>query len=369
MLGCVLGCSIAACGGGNEKEREGGGSPAPVDLSACTSRELPYLFDAAYSEALGRIVGVTGGLDIALFDPYTLDDVRIPFTVTLDMIGGGASLSLSPDGLSAAVSIDQRISIVDLVGQRETASIVTTTDSGDVVLGGNGFAYVFPRNGQSVDVHSVELATGVDHDIDTNGLATSSTLAKLYPGGSWLYGIEGGSSGHDLVRFDIREGVAHGPAHTDYNFVESYKRCGDIWLSDDGKEIYDGCATVFGANPGSPPDDGAYLGEFESIPNSQPVEEDFRSMAFARDRDRVYAVPGAQYITSETPALAASFAKFSYASRRLLEVVPLPCVAVDSRKVPLDSRYVFAPHGASQILVLGTNFVSGIWGLAIFDGP
>src|SRR5262245_9568824 len=76
-LACALG-SLAACGNAEEREHDSGSKP--VDLSECTSRALPsYVFDAAYSDALGRIVVVDAGLELSLIDPSTLESVAIPF--------------------------------------------------------------------------------------------------------------------------------------------------------------------------------------------------------------------------------------------------------------------------------------------------
>jgi hypothetical protein len=356
---------LGALSCGESAKEDGDASPTPVDLSECTSRLLPfYLLDAAYSEALGRIVGVTGLYELVLLDPATLETVLIPSSGTNREVNR-ASLSLSPDGLSAAVMLGDILEVFDLAEERLTATIPTTTDSGDVVLAGNGFAYVFPRNGQWVDVHSVEIATGVDHGDDANHLTVPSTLAKLHPSGSWIYGIEGGQSSRSIALFDISGGIAQGPGHPQQTSV---RRCGDIWISDAGTELYTGCATVFRANPGVG-GDGLQLGEFEPLPGSQPVEADFQSMALARDRNRIYAAPGSQYLSEETEALEASFVKFDYDSRALLEVIPLPCAAADSRKITLEANHVFAPRGSSQIHVLAVGRELGFSALLTFEGP
>jgi hypothetical protein len=92
-------------------------------------------------------------------------------------------------------------------------------------------------------------------------------------------------------------------------------------------------------------------------------------MALARDRNRIYAAPGSQYLSEETEALEASFVKFDYDSRALLEVIPLPCAAADSRKITLEANHVFAPRGSSQIHVLAVGRELGFSALLTFEGP
>src|SRR5262249_55068182 len=149
---------------------------------------------------LGRIV-VLSYNSIQLVDPATFDKTSISLPM------GSESMSLAPDGRSAAVSHDHALSIIDLSAQSLTATIPTNAGAGDVVMAAHGFAYFVPRDSSYSDLHSVDIAAGVDHGNDNRFTPYyNDTFIKLHPSGMSIYGIAHATPS-SLVRNDISAGV------------------------------------------------------------------------------------------------------------------------------------------------------------------
>jgi hypothetical protein len=348
---------VAGCSGGGSGGAE---TPEPVDLSACTTHMLPYgVNDAAYSDALGRIVALSLNA-VHLLDPVTLDSTSIALPMIAD------SMSLAPDGRSAAVSHDHALSIVDLAKQTVTATIPTNSGAGDVVMAANGFAYFVPRSLEDADLHSVEIRTAVDHGMDDapNTPYHNDTFIKLHPSGTSIYGIDHLSTS-DLVRNDISAGVSMNT----YRGADSFDHniCGDLWIAPDGGDIYTGCGAVFRAAPGTK-DDMTYRTAFGAIPNADPKDILFEALTFDPPHDRIYAVVGNQ--SKRIPELwdlEGRLRTFSYQTLSLLSTKALPCMAVESTKQDAKGRFVLTPAGGSKIFVIAESILGGPAGVVVFD--
>lgn len=92
-------------------------------------------------------------------------------------------LSVSPDGSTAVIGHDSRITLVDLGTMTQIATWPCSSDIFDIVHGGNGHAYVFPRTGGVI--HCIDLSTGGD----TGSWQTlySRSRGRLRPGSAGLY--------------------------------------------------------------------------------------------------------------------------------------------------------------------------------------
>src|SRR5882724_4066568 len=360
----VLG--LAACGGSGASSSAppgaADGASGNVDLGECTTRTLPfYVLDADYSTSLDRIVVLSTGPSVVLVDPSTASTLMIPLPAM------GASLSLAPDGRSAAVAHDHAVSIVDLAQQTPTANIPTTTDAGDIVMGGNGFAYVFPHGGGNssirVDVHSIEIAKAVDHGNDSMGQLDVGTLAKLHPSGSWIYGSILTVSPGALERNNLTAGIANGFAFQRDQGDGSV--CGDLWLSADGLDAFTGCGTIYRLTPGTG-NDMVYRASLQQVPSTRPVEALFQSISLVPDKDRIYALIGQQIGDPQAIPLEGQVGTFSYNSLDLLGTKAIPCIARDSQKHLAVGHYVFTSADHTKLYVLAQSPIDPIWGLATF---
>ncbi len=170
------------------------------------------------------------------------------------------SVSISPDGLKAAVGHDALVTVVDLatVGQAGAPAPIhlnVSSDIFDIVLDGNDFVHAFPLTDQWVQPHSVEIATNIE-TLGSYPLRAGSH-ARLHPGTDWIYTADNGLSPSDIQKWDITTGVAlqlyDSPYHGDYGM------CGDLWFNEIGTTIYTACGNTF-TSSADPAQDMTYAG-------------------------------------------------------------------------------------------------------------
>src|ERR1039457_1215003 len=195
---------------------------------------LPFRPVAAeYSTALDRILMITCSPNQRhIYNPATKTDVAI------NLSKPPLSVSISPDGMHAAVGHDALISYVNLATQAFEKTLPASTAVTSLALGPN-YVYI-PNTG------SIQISTGA---LNSTVSVPGATFARLHPGGAGLYTIPPGSPSL-LVEVDVSLGpmgaASTGPYSGDYSV------CGGLWFSPDGRRVYTGCATVFQANPSVP---------------------------------------------------------------------------------------------------------------------
>jgi len=199
------------------------------------------VIDAEYSKALDAIVMVASYPVNALY-VYDVDS-RTQTQLVLDRVP--TAVSVGPDGLKAAVGHDALITYVDLmqVGQpnADPTRLNVTTKVYDIVLDGRGYVHAFPAIGQWVYIHSVAVATNTEHI----GFGVHRVLehAKLHPSGDYIYGADYGQTTTDIDKFDIRSVPTTQLYNSRYN--GEYEMCNDLWMSENGANIYTACGNVF----------------------------------------------------------------------------------------------------------------------------
>lgn len=220
----------------------GGGTSSP---------ELFTVVDAEYSRALDRVVLLTDPPELHIQDPLA-DAEDLVVTLPLE----GRAVSVAPDGLTAAVGHDGWVSLVDLVDGTLVDTVTTSADSLDIVLAGNGYAYVFPVRDQWTSIRCVNLETGAE-ELSTGMSIYAGTLARLSPRGDAIYGADNGLSPSDIEKYDVSAGTAaylyDSPYHGDYYM------CGNLWFDEPGDRIFTRCGNVFHST-GDPDTDMRYAG-------------------------------------------------------------------------------------------------------------
>jgi chitinase len=201
--------------------------------------------DAEYSRALDRIIAVSASPDqLHIFDPLTHQDTAVALPLA------ARCLSVSPDGLFAAVGHDAWLSYVDLSAAKVLATYAVTADAGDVVISDpialvdrtTRFAYVFPARDQWVAIHDVDLGTGAEKT--SGGLVYAGMRARLQPGTGHLFGVTGGLSPQQMYRFDIgADGITGNGVGSPY--WGDYPFGAGIWISADGAQILGGAGNRF----------------------------------------------------------------------------------------------------------------------------
>ena len=116
-------------------------------------------------------------------------------------------MSVSPDGLYAAVGHDGYLSYVRLTRPAAVLkTIPVSCNVFDIVLAGNGYAYAFPLEDQWVYIRCIQLQTG--QETQASGIVRERTRVKLHPDGLSIYGADNGLSPSDIEKYDISGGTA-----------------------------------------------------------------------------------------------------------------------------------------------------------------
>jgi hypothetical protein len=228
---------------------EGSKIQPEADLPALPVQDRTALahdvIDAEYSEALDAIVMVSSRPTNAL---HVLDPVSgARYEVALSKTP--TAVSVSPDGLSAAVGHDALITWIDLAELVQSSATTpvhldVSARVHDLVLDGRGFVHAFPAEDQWVSPHSIEIATNTE-TLGT-GFTYAMTRGKLHPSGDHLYAANAGLSPDDIQKYDITSGTAHMLYDSPYH--GSYAMCSNLWLKEDGQTIYTACGNTFRAS-------------------------------------------------------------------------------------------------------------------------
>ncbi len=220
-----------------------GPEPGVTPLDVASRVALPHnVVDAEFSKALNRLVMVASYPVNALYvyDVATSTETR----QLLNKVP--TSVSISPDGQTAAVGHDALISIVNLatvgqVGAPTPILLNVSADVFDIVLDGRGSVHAFPRVDQWVQPHSIDIATNTE-TLGSYPLRAGSH-ARLHPSSDFVYTADNDLSPSDIQKWDITSGVAtllyDSPYHGDYGM------CGDLWFEETGVTIYTPCGNTF----------------------------------------------------------------------------------------------------------------------------
>ncbi|MEZ5354030.1 MAG: BACON domain-containing carbohydrate-binding protein [Bryobacteraceae bacterium] len=188
-------------------------------------RKLAFnVVDTEYDKPLDRFVMVSAAPnELHLFDPLTHTD-RVAA-----LAARPSSVSVRPDGLSAAVGHDGFVSIVNLQTMAVESVIRSATDAFDIVYAGNGYSYVLPLAGQGLT--SVHVATGTTTFTSSPGGDARRKARLRSPKFLYLTGV------HNR-RFRIDAGVAQ------FEDRSLGPGCSDHWLSEFGDLLFTGCGQV-----------------------------------------------------------------------------------------------------------------------------
>ncbi len=189
------------------------------------------VIDAEYSKVNDVMVYVSAtpsALNIYDVSSGTIESIPLSFSPT--------SVSVSPDGATAAVGHDARITYVDL----NTVSVIKTMnvscDVLDIVLTNDGWAYAFPRRDQWERIRCVNLTLPYDNEVlHIGSMIYAGTKARLHPSGNYIYGANNGLSPSDIEKYDIQEGQAVFLYDSPYH--GTHPMGGDLWFSDEGTRL------------------------------------------------------------------------------------------------------------------------------------
>lgn len=238
---------------------EPGVAPLVVASRATLAHDV---VDAEYSAALDAVVMVsTWPLNaLYVYDMASRAERQLPLNKP------PVAVSISPDGLTAAVGHDALVTHVVLttVGQASpTVRLLSlSSNTSDVVLDGRGTVHVFPATDQWVKVHSIVVATNVETLGNTFPWPYAGNRARLHPSGDTIYAANNGLSPDDIENYHVETGTVS--LIGDSRYHGDYAMCGNLWISDDGARITTACGATFEAST-VPANDMLYAG---SVPLS-----------------------------------------------------------------------------------------------------
>lgn len=153
------------------------------------------------------------------------------------------SLSVSPDGLHAAVGHDALISYVNLTSANVEKTLPIPVKAQAITMN-SSWIYVMPAyEGDSV---SVNIGSGA---VTPNQSVFYGTGGRFNAAVNSIYGTRDGISPNDIEKYDISTGPI--TAQSDSVYHGDFPVCGPVFFSADGLRIYDGCSTVFRASTDS----------------------------------------------------------------------------------------------------------------------
>ncbi len=329
------------------KDLAGNAIALPYTWSFTSEKQINILgftvVDAEYSKALDKIVMVSSvpSNQLHIYDPVTNVDTAVALNLP------PSSVSVSPDGLFAAVGHNAWISYVDLSTGTLVKILPVAADVLDIVLAGNGYAYVFPRIDQWVNIHAVNIATGVE-TLSTGGYIYAGTKGKLNAGGTAIYGVTNGLSPSNIEKYDITGGT---PA---YSYGSPY------WGTYPCAATF-GClrmVCVFSPNveTSSIPQvlqatDMVYGG---ALPNLASI----RHLSHSSAAGNVIAIPDNSWNTTN---LDTEVRVYGYQFLTFVQSIPLPHLVVGNNAYAGHGRFVFYNStGAKSFVVLQADTGSGM---------
>lgn len=196
------------------------------------------VIDAEYSKSKDILVYVSSTpskIHIFKSSLETTESIELNYVPTC--------VSLSPDGNTAVVGHDGHITYVNIITKTIIKEYSVSCNALDIVLGGNKWAYVFPKDDQWENIRCINVNLVTENEtLQTGNYIYAGTKAKLHPSGKYIYGADNGLSPSDIEKYDIQTGTAvflyDSPYHGDYAMG------GDLWFSEDGVRVFTRGKTV-----------------------------------------------------------------------------------------------------------------------------
>lgn len=299
--------------------------------------------DAEMNKISYKIVFISSSdKSLSYLDPETQALAKISFSYI------PICVSVSPDGMYAAVGHDSKVSIVNLSTMVIKSTFSVSCEALDIVLTST-YAYVFPKRDQWEEVRCINLSNGVE-SLSSGGSIYAGSLGKLDPSGKYIYSADNGLSPADIEKADATAGTLKmmydSPYHGDYPLG------GNLWFLEDGKSLVSkyGVKTTVSEIKSQ---DMIYDGKL-----TLPVIGEYNSFIQAFDHDlttdNIFLVAGASQYSAEQKIDSAITV---YNGTGLFQVkrLPLESYLANNGKgttVPARGKFLFASPNGTKVYVL-----------------
>jgi hypothetical protein len=336
----------------------GGGSavtPQPVlpELAVASRVTLTHdVVDAEFSKPLNAVIMVSSWPTPALY----IYDAASGVETQRALSKVPKAVSISPDGLWAAVGHDELVSYLRLDNRPVATKLLNVSAVvGDLVLDGAGAVHVFPQAHEWSGVHSIDTAGNAERvQYGTYG----GTRVRLHPDGTSIYGANNGLSPDDIERYSITAGAAAKLRDSPYHGV--YFMCGNLWFSVDGGTIITACGKTFRSSTDATLD-MRYTGGLElSAPASAYYGYRIVSLSQYAVRGEIALLEHAVYeCTSAAASVAIKCVSYFnvYDGDSLLRThrYSIPPVAVDGTNYAQRGLHVFHRNDNARVLITRLN--------------
>ncbi|NVJ49124.1 MAG: hypothetical protein HWE11_01980 [Gammaproteobacteria bacterium] len=197
------------------------------------------VIDAEYSKSQDKLL-------IAEAYPNIINiyDAQSDSNVELDLVLPPTSVSVSPNGLVAAVSHDSEITVVDVANQSISKVISVSAPINDLAVSDNGLIYALSSVEFGIRTIDIALAQEVDLAYNaTNEIRPGSSI-RLNP---FSQEVIIAYAQPKLEKYTVSGSYPRNPIAYPYT-GSPYPTCGNLWLSADGARVYTQCSNIFLSN-------------------------------------------------------------------------------------------------------------------------
>ena len=285
--------------------------------------------DAEYITPLDKIAMISSSPDqLHIYDPIDKESTSV------DLPLAPTCVSVSPDGLYAVVGHDYLISYINLTTAVLEKSIDISTSVYDIVLAGNGYAYVFPNGNGWTKISSINIITEIETQNPNRTFISERTTAKLHPNGEAIYGISGVIRSPKLEKYSIINGTTE--AAGDYSSEYGLGR--DLWISEDGLRIFTSSGNIY-LSPNDTDNELIYYGSLNE-------QYSFKHMSNSTLVNKVIAIP-------QSDAEGDTQIKiYAYDSLVFEKSIDLPYFFVGNSAYPGYGKFVFISGDGSKLFVV-----------------
>jgi hypothetical protein len=300
-------------------------------------KTLPFeVADAQYSRGLDRVIMVSVNPNqLVVYDPL---QQQVTGTVALPL--PPANVSVSPDGLHAAVGHNAWISYIDLTKPTLVKTIGIGCDVLEALIGSGDYIYALPRRDQWTKIYVAQISTGADVTPSTYYSFYAGTRGRITSDGTTLYAAQNGISPDHMQRFDVSSGM---PKYQyDWQYHGTYYTGGDVWFSEDNQRIFARSGGVFRISS---------VQSLDMSYNGQ-LAGSIVSVAHSKSANRVFAVPATSTAYTGAPAGQGEIDLYDYQFLASAGKLFLPHVGNNGTSYSYFGQYIFTTNDGNNVVTV-----------------